>query len=159
MATFDLDSTSTVLVVIQLDFEMKESHFLEWSIFSLKNQIGWISWSLFSFSINQLIFWALEFQMIIDFAHFISKYLFWINCLKDNYGFLEFTISDLSNADTVLIVLWGLLVPGHVFSCKYSKRAEISSPPIWWYHELSWLQLQWLVRFRLTSVEIFELVS
>ena len=33
------------------------------------------------------------------------------------------------------------LVPGHVFSCKYSKRAEISSPPIWWYHELSWLQL------------------
>ena len=101
LASFDLDSTSNVLVVIQLDFEMKESHFLEWSIFSLKNQIGWISWSLFSFSINQLIFWALEFQMIIDFAHFISKYLFWINCLKDNYGFLEFTISDLSNADTV----------------------------------------------------------
>ena len=91
-----------------------------------------ISWSFFSFR-NQLTFWALEFQKNI------SKYLFWMNCLKDNYGFLEFTISDLSNADTVCVL--GQLVPGHVFSCKYSKRAEISSPPIWWYHELSWLQL------------------
>ena len=61
---------------------------------------------------NQLAFKIFEhwnFKKIIDLVHYISKYLFWMNCLKDNYGFLEFTISDLSNADTVCVL--GQLVP------------------------------------------------